>query len=140
VNPIAGPDRRGSYGITDRMTSRIGPKVDMYALGCLLHAMLTGSPPFRGDTVEALEHAHTTERPERATARALDCPIWLDALVDQLLRKDPVLRPHSMAAVRLAVGEAERAQVQLDRMDMELAERRLHAKLNTGRELKSEGG
>ncbi len=89
-----------------------GPKADMYALGCVLYELLTGTTPFVGTSVEFLERAHQEDTPERVTRIVLDCPIWLDALVHQLLEKDPLKRPHSMAAVRLALDEAERKMAQ----------------------------
>jgi hypothetical protein len=38
----------------------------------------------------------------------MDCPVWLDALVGQLLEKDPVRRPHSAEAVGVMLAEAKK--------------------------------
>ena len=83
-------------------------KLDLYALGCLLHAMLVGQPPFAGDDPQELALQHEQQSPQRVGQLVLDCPVWLDALTTQLLEKDPAGRPHSPAAVKLALLEAKR--------------------------------
>lgn len=84
---------------------QITPKCDLYALGCILFEMLTGEPPFRASSVEQLGQLHREQPPEHISRIVLECPIWLDGLVAQLLQKDPQQRPHSMGAVRIALEE-----------------------------------
>lgn len=90
-----------------RREENISSKADLYALGCLLYLMLTGHPPFPGSTVDEIATGHLTAIPQRVSALALECPVWLDALVTQLLEKDPARRPHSAGAVVLALQETK---------------------------------
>lgn len=84
-----------------------GPKADLYALGCLLFFMLAGRPPFEGSEAEIAEQ-QLGAIPPRVSTVVLDCPIWLDALVAQLLEKDPDNRPYSAGAVLLALQETRK--------------------------------
>lgn len=91
-----------------RRSENVTHKADLYMLGCVLFEMLSGRPPFVGDSVEEVADAHLTQAPPRVTTLALDCPVWLDALVAQLLEKDPLKRPHSVDAVVMALEETKR--------------------------------
>ncbi|MBC7852740.1 MAG: serine/threonine protein kinase [Pirellulaceae bacterium] len=84
-----------------------GPKADLYALGCLLFYMLTGRPPFEG-SAEEIAHKQQSEVPPRVSTLVLDCSIWLDPLVAQLLEKESARRPYSAGAVLLALQETRK--------------------------------
>src|SRR5262245_58626584 len=75
-------------------------RTDLYALGCLLHATLSGRPPFvDGDPMRVIWR-QVNERPRPVTAPGEAVPADLGALVDQLLAKDPAARPGSADQVR----------------------------------------
>ena len=65
---------------------------DLYALGCVAVALLTGRPPFEGATGQLILQ-HLNEAPPRLAARRPGLPDELDALVAGLLAKDPARRP-----------------------------------------------
>ena len=85
----------------------ISHRTDLYTLGCVMFEMLTGRLPFVAETMAQLIYQHLEETPPRVSTIALDCPVWLDALVNQLLEKDPLKRPHDATAVALALREAK---------------------------------
>jgi len=94
-----------------RGDAHLTPKADLYALGCLLFHMLAGRPPFSADGVDELRQQQLTASAPRTSSVALDCPVWLDALVAQLLEKEPARRPHSAEAVSLALAEAKKKEL-----------------------------
>ncbi|MGE0758267.1 MAG: serine/threonine-protein kinase [Pirellulaceae bacterium] len=91
-----------------RGESKLTHKVDLYALGCMLFEMLVGRPPFEADRLDELVRLHLEQKAPRVDALVLDCPVWLDSLIGQLLDKDPVRRPYSAAAVTTALAETHR--------------------------------
>jgi serine/threonine protein kinase len=66
--------------------------VDIYALGCLLHELLTGSQPFPADSLPALLNAHLNATPPRPTATHAELPARLDDVVARAMAKDPAER------------------------------------------------
>ena len=82
-----------------RENREVGHKTDLYALGCVMYQMLTGSPPFMGKTPVALMNAHLTEPVPRPSAKAPQIPRALDDLIVALMAKDPRERPHDALAV-----------------------------------------
>lgn len=85
-------------------------KSDLYSLGCLMFWMLTGAPPYSAVERPALEDEIRNEPVPSVAARVLDCPVWLSAIVEQLLAKLPAERPYSPTALLMALKEAERRQ------------------------------
>ncbi|MCH8828324.1 MAG: protein kinase [Planctomycetes bacterium] len=75
------------------------PSTDLYSLGCVFCQLLTGTPPFNGTTAAELLNKHLNEAPPRVSALAPDCPLDLDRLVDDLLKKDIADRPGSAREV-----------------------------------------
>lgn len=84
----------------------VSHRTDLYTLGCVLFELLTGKLPFNPESTAQMLFQHLEEPAPRVASLVLDCPVWLDLLVGQLLEKDPLKRPHDAAAVAQALGEA----------------------------------
>ena len=88
----------------------LAPRADVYALGCVLVTLLTGSPPYPRDTYEAALWAHVHADPPAVSERRPDLPPAIDAVVARALAKDPAARfptPGSLVAgARVALAAA----------------------------------
>jgi len=92
-----------------RDPTRLTPQSDLYSLGATLYLAITGRAPIEGDTVEAVTANADTQIPESPASTVMDCPVWLDKLVMQLLDKDPDRRPHGAEAVTLVAEVRKRS-------------------------------
>ena len=105
--------RQLQYAAPEQFTGRTADeKSDLYSLGAVTYAMLTGEPPLPATTTEELLERVRNEVPVSASTKVLDCPVWLNAIIDQLLAKDPKQRPFSATALQLAFKEAQRRHVE----------------------------
>ncbi|MBO0515602.1 serine/threonine-protein kinase [Streptomyces beijiangensis] len=81
------------------MGGAVGPYTDLYALGVLLHELLSGDVPFAGSTALGVLHRHLYEPPQPVRQIRPEVPVPLEALVLRLLSKDPQHRPASAQEV-----------------------------------------
>ena len=65
----------------------VDARADVYALGCLLFAMLTGVPPFRRENLVATMFAHVNDPPPHVSAHAPNLPEALDPVIERALAK-----------------------------------------------------
>ncbi|MGY5045559.1 protein kinase domain-containing protein [Streptomyces sp. 900105755] len=81
------------------MGGAVGPYTDLYALGVLLHELLSGEVPFAGSTALGVLHRHLYEPPVPVRRTRPEVPEPLEGLVLRLLAKDPQHRPASAQEV-----------------------------------------
>jgi serine/threonine-protein kinase len=89
-----------SYMAPEQLTgssSSLGPAVDIFALGAILYEMLTGRPPFRGDSLSETERRLATEEPAPPSQFNARVPRDLETICLKCLEKDPRSRYTSAA-------------------------------------------
>ena len=99
--PYCAPEVLGSQATFNAAT-------DLYGVGAVLYHAITGHPPFIGKTPTELKQAIAGSSVPPVASIVFDCPVWLSAIVEQLLHKDPLRRPFTAAATAMALREAQR--------------------------------
>lgn len=78
----------------------VDARSDVYAVGCVLYELLTGSPPFVGDSPVAVAYQHVRENPKRPSQVTPGISRELDAITLKALSKNPANRYQSAAAMQ----------------------------------------
>ena len=74
-------------------------RADIYSLGCLLYELVTGRPPFRGDSSSEIAERQMKREPVAPSHLIADVPGQLEDLVMSMLAKTPAHRPDSAIEV-----------------------------------------
>jgi serine/threonine-protein kinase len=76
-------------------------RADIYAFGCILYYLLTGAPPFDGDSRFEIVQSHLTRDPRPILQHGFrrDCPAELETIILRCLEKTPDRRPCSVSAL-----------------------------------------
>jgi serine/threonine protein kinase len=71
----------------------VSKRSDLYSFGIVLYTLLVGRTPFQGESVVDLLHKHRFAQFEKPTRLVPELPREFEAVVCQLLEKDPSRRP-----------------------------------------------
>ncbi|OZM72596.1 serine/threonine protein kinase [Amycolatopsis antarctica] len=108
----------------------VDARSDVYAAGCVLYELVTGEPPFTGDSPVAVAYQHVREDPHAPSTVNPVVSSELDAVVLKALSKGPANRYQSSAEMRsdlvrtlsgqrpaapMVMSDDERTQVMDDR-------------------------
>ena len=89
----------------------VSPATDVYALGCVMFEVLTGTPPFGGRPSMRVLFAHLQEPPPDLSASRNDISPPVARAISRALEKEPEDRPSS--ATEYITGIARAAGIQL---------------------------
>jgi beta-lactam-binding protein with PASTA domain/tRNA A-37 threonylcarbamoyl transferase component Bud32 len=88
----------------------VDARSDVYAAGCVLFELLTGEPPFSGDSPVAVAYQHVREDVRRPSEVNPDVPAELDSIVLKAMSKNPANRYQSAAEMRSDLVRVLRGQ------------------------------
>ena len=94
---------------------------DLYSLGTVLYELITGKPPFSGDSPIATATKHLTDKPEKLSTYRKDIPKGLENAVLKLLEKRPYDRFKSAEDLRALLLQ-QRKQIQINQTQENLVD------------------
>ncbi|MFZ2527394.1 MAG: Stk1 family PASTA domain-containing Ser/Thr kinase [Rhodococcus sp. (in: high G+C Gram-positive bacteria)] len=79
---------------------QVDARSDVYSVGCVLFEILTGEPPFKGDSPVAVAYQHVREDPPLPSSVNPAVPPELDSVILKAMAKNPANRYQSAAEMR----------------------------------------
>ncbi|MGV9674415.1 Stk1 family PASTA domain-containing Ser/Thr kinase [Nocardia sp. NPDC003482] len=79
---------------------QVDARSDVYSVGCVLYEILTGEPPFTGDSPVAVAYQHVREDPKLPSHVHPGVPRELDSVVLKAMSKNPANRYQTAAEMR----------------------------------------
>jgi len=90
---------------------------DIYSVGCIAHALITGNPPFSGE-VDVLREQHLNKVPEPLN----ELPANASSMISQMLRKNAEIRPKLERCIEVFQKAHENADQRNRGVDAKMAE------------------
>jgi serine/threonine-protein kinase len=87
-----------------RDAASVGPATDVWSLGCILHELLAGKPPFLAESAEALGALIASGPTPRIRASRPEVPIELEEVIVRCLEKEPAARFASVGELAQRIG------------------------------------
>lgn len=87
---------------------KVDGRADLFGLGCVLYRMVTGRPPFNGNTILEVLTSLAVDTPPRPRSLNPAVTTELDTLISQLMMKRPEYRPASAGVVAERLAGIER--------------------------------
>jgi len=78
----------------------VDARSDVYSTGCVLYELVTGHPPFTGDSPVAVAYQHVRENPVVPSSENPAIPRSLDSIIMKALAKNPMNRYQSAGEMR----------------------------------------
>jgi len=121
--------------------TKLDARSDLYSMGAVLFQMLTGAPPFEGETSQEVVAKHITDPPAAPISVNPRVPQWLSDAVVRCLAKKPSERFQSAAQM---LGALEQGMASMPPMAVSRAQASVAAsatvKMESGQRRKSTAG
>ncbi|WP_067176219.1 Stk1 family PASTA domain-containing Ser/Thr kinase [Microtetraspora niveoalba] len=97
------------YMSPEQVTSGVADaRSDVYAAGVMLFELITGRPPYEGETPMSVAYRHVHDSVPAPSSVVAGVPPQVDALVSAATDRDPARRPGDATAMLVAAVEAHR--------------------------------
>jgi len=97
-----------AYLAPEQFTEGPNERADFYSLGVILFEMTSGQLPVDPDSLGRMIRQKQEMAAPSVAERVMDCPVWLDKMIAQLLEPRPKDRPYSANAIVLAFDEIKK--------------------------------